>query len=791
MKRMKILAALLALILLLSACSAAAISESTGVRTTSGDGAVTSKEALTFPLGNEVPFNGTGYLAPMISNEKVYNFPQTNNVTFEPGARSDWHTHGGMVILVTGGVGYYQEEGKPAQIIRQGDVLEIAPGVKHWHGAAPDSWFSQVVIYDSHYTGGGGESEPVTDEQYASLNAEEYTGRTVKAGNPVMFQRAASASSNSHFSGPVYISDLLGGENAADAPSLHYVVFDPGVINDWHTHEGGQILIATDGVGYHQIEGQPVEVLHPGDVAYCPSGVKHWHGGSADSTFAHIAANTNPERPGVEWFDRISQEEYRQLSAGAFTDVPAGAYYEAAANWCREQGIFSGTLFSPNTAMTRATVANALYRAKGSPAVTPTAFPDIPAGSEYANAVSWTSANGVMSGYADGHFGGTDPVTRQQMAAVLWRYAGSPSAGAGEDFADEASIAAYARTAVDWARANGVINGKEGNRFDPAGTLTRAQTAAILYRYLVPDASGKPDASGTENSVDPAVYMTTDISPEGLLAVYNALNWTPTGKVAVKLSTGEPPASNYLRPQLIKDVVQLVDGTIVECNTAYGGSRASTAMHYQVARDHGFNDIADVVILDENGAMTLPVSGGTNLKDNLVSQHFGQYDSYLVLSHFKGHAMAGYGGAIKNISIGLGSQEGKCLIHTGGKSNTSPWGGDQTAFTESMAEAGKSVSDYLDNGERIVYVNVMNRLSIDCDCDGNPAEPDLHDIGILASTNPVALDQACIDLVYAQKDGNGASLVGRIESRNGLHTLEHAEEIGLGNRSYQLISIDH
>ena len=162
-----------------------------------------------------------------------------------------------------------------------------------------------------------------------------------------------------------------------------------------------------------------------------------------------------------------------------FSDVPAGAYYEAAANWCREQGIFSGALFSPDRPMTRATVADALYRAKGSPAVTPTAFPDIPAESEYANAVSWTAANGVMSGYADGRFGGTDPVTRQQMAAVLWRYAGSPSAGAGEDFADEAGIAAYARTAVDWARANGVINGKEGNRFDPAGTLTRAQTAAI------------------------------------------------------------------------------------------------------------------------------------------------------------------------------------------------------------------------------------------------------------------------------------------------------------------------
>ena len=377
-------------------------------------------------------------------------------------------------------------------------------------------------------------------------------------------------------------------------------------------------------------------------------------------------------------------------------------------------------------------------------------------------------------------------MTRQQMAAVLWRYAGSPTAGAGEDFADESAIAPYAKTAVDWARANGVINGREGNRFDPTGPLTRAQTAAILYRYLNQDQTASP----SENGDDPKVYMTTDISPEGLMAVYKALNWTPTGKVAVKLSTGEPPASNYLRPELIRDVVQEVDGTIVECNTAYGGQRSSTAMHYQVAKDHGFTDIADVVILDENGSMSLPVNGGTNLRENLVGQHFGEYDSYLVLSHFKGHAMAGYGGAIKNVSIGLGSQEGKCLIHTGGQSHTSPWGGNQTAFTESMAEAGKSVSDYLGNGERIVYVNVMNRLSIDCDCDGNPAEPDLHDIGILASADPVALDQACIDLVYARKDGDGASLVNRIESRNGLHTLEHAEEIGLGSRAYQLVKID-
>lgn len=297
----------------------------------------------------------------------------------------------------------------------------------------------------------------------------------------------------------------------------------------------------------------------------------------------------------------------------------------------------------------------------------------------------------------------------------------------------------------------------------------------------------------TETAVSPekdsasVVYFTSDISPEGLMAVYEALNWEPTGKVAVKLSTGEPPASNYLDPELIKDLVQSVDATIVECNTAYGGSRTETAMHMQVAEDHGFTAIADVDILDADGSMELPVEGGTHLQNNLVGSHFADYDSYIVLSHFKGHAMAGFGGAIKNISIGLGSKEGKCLIHTAGASNTSPWGGDQTGFTESMAEAGKSVSDSLGKGERIIYINVLNNISIDCDCDGNPSEPDIHDIGIVASLDPVAIDQACIDLAFAAEGSE--TLQARVNDRNGLHTLEYAEAIGLGSRSYELVEI--
>ena len=210
-------------------------------------------------------------------------------------------------------------------------------------------------------------------------------------------------------------------------------------------------------------------------------------------------------------------------------------------------------------------------------------------------------------------------------------------------------------------------------------------------------------------------------------------------------------------------------------------------MHYQVAQDHGFTDIANFQILDEDCSMSIPVNEGKHLTENYVGKAFSNYDSYLVLSHFKGHSMAGYGGAIKNISIGLASSEGKSWIHSAGTSR-SGISGNHDDFLESMGEAGKAVSDYLNNGRNIVYINVMNRLSVDCDCDGNPAEPDMHDIGILASTDPVALDKACIDLVYEADDGQ--SLVERIESRNGLHTLEYSEQIGLGKQDYYLVNID-
>ena len=298
------------------------------------------------------------------------------------------------------------------------------------------------------------------------------------------------------------------------------------------------------------------------------------------------------------------------------------------------------------------------------------------------------------------------------------------------------------------------------------------------------DTNGESFMLSEKNENTPVVYMTTDISPEGLAAVYDALGVKAEGNVAVKISTGEN-GSNYLRPELIGSFVNSVDGTIVECNTAYGGDRSETAYHWQLIKDHGYADMAPCDIMDEDGAMPLPVSNGTYITENRVGAHLANYDSIIVLSHFKGHSMAGFGGALKNISIGIASSEGKINIHTGGKGGNSIVG-EQDKFLVSMAEAGKSVSDYMDG--KMVYINVMNRLSISCDCETNPAEPDMHDIGILASTDPVALDEACVDLVYSAADGQ--SLVKRMESQNGLLILKRAEEIGLGSRHYYLESID-
>jgi uncharacterized Fe-S center protein len=286
----------------------------------------------------------------------------------------------------------------------------------------------------------------------------------------------------------------------------------------------------------------------------------------------------------------------------------------------------------------------------------------------------------------------------------------------------------------------------------------------------------------------PAVYFTADISPAGLQKVYEALNWTPGGKLAVKVSTGEPPASNYLRAELIGPLVQSLDGVIVECNTAYGGSRSSSVMHRQVAEDHGFTSFAEFDLMDEDGEAEWPVTGGKRINNAIVGSHAENYSDWLILSHFKGHAMAGFGGAIKNVAIGMSSPSGKVYVHSAGTRTTgSIMHSDQDAWLEAMGEMVTAVRDHVGQ-EHIVYINVMNRLSVDCDCDGHPAEPDIHDIGILASTDPVAVDQACYDLV-CQAEGN-ESLLKRIERQHGLHTLEYAEQIGLGSRTYTLINVD-
>ena len=284
------------------------------------------------------------------------------------------------------------------------------------------------------------------------------------------------------------------------------------------------------------------------------------------------------------------------------------------------------------------------------------------------------------------------------------------------------------------------------------------------------------------------VYFTSDISAEGLVRIYEALGWTPSGKTAVKISNGEPPASNYLRPELIGDLVQKLEGTIVECNTAYGGSRASSEMHRQVAEDHGFTAIADFDLMDEEGEVEWPVTGGSRLDKVIVGSHAENYEDWVILSHFKGHTMAGFGGAIKNVGIGISSPSGKVYVHSAGtRTSGSIMCSDQDAWLEALAEMVMGFRDHVDE-EHIIYINVMNRLSVDCDCDGHPDEPDMHDIGILASSDPVALDQASVDLVYQAEDGE--ALVKRIESRNGIHTLEHAEEIGLGSRTYEMVNID-
>lgn len=290
------------------------------------------------------------------------------------------------------------------------------------------------------------------------------------------------------------------------------------------------------------------------------------------------------------------------------------------------------------------------------------------------------------------------------------------------------------------------------------------------------------------------IYFTSDISSEGLIKVYNALNVELTGNVAVKISTGEPGGHNYLNPNLIKGLVQKLNGTIVECNTAYRGKRFNTEDHINAIKDHGFTDISLCDIMDEDGEMEIPLEGGVHLNGkNIVGKNLEKYNSMLLLSHFKGHAMGGFGGALKNMSIGIASKNGKAWIHSAGltKDPDEMWKNtaDQDDFLESMAEACASVINYI-GPNNLAYINVLNNLSIDCDCDANPHNPEMADIGIYASLDPVAIDQCSYDTIINSSDEGKASLIERMEKLHAIHIVEAANELGLGNREYEVINID-
>lgn len=279
------------------------------------------------------------------------------------------------------------------------------------------------------------------------------------------------------------------------------------------------------------------------------------------------------------------------------------------------------------------------------------------------------------------------------------------------------------------------------------------------------------------------VYFTHEISSEKLLEIYKKLGVELKGKVAVKVHSGEKGNQNYLKPLFYKDIIDYVNGTVVECNTAYDGARNTIEKHLKLLEEHEWFKYYNVDLLDKDEELELPVKEGKHLKINYVGKNIEDYDSMLVLSHFKGHPMGGFGGALKNISIGLASSHGKRNIHGAGKPEEI-WTADHDSFLESMAEADKTIMDYEKN---IVFINVMANMSVDCDCCAVAEDPCMKDIGVLASTDPVALDQACIDLVYNSTDPGKVHLIKRIESRNGIHTIEEAEKLKVGTRNYDLI----
>ena len=287
------------------------------------------------------------------------------------------------------------------------------------------------------------------------------------------------------------------------------------------------------------------------------------------------------------------------------------------------------------------------------------------------------------------------------------------------------------------------------------------------------------------------VYFTKNITKENMIKMYQVLNKELSGNVAVKLHSGEQGNQNYLKPEFLKDIIEYINGTVVECNTAYEGARNTTEKHLKLLESHGWSKYFKTDILDSDGEEALEMPERNTIHKNFIGSHMKNYDSMLVISHFKGHPMGGFGGAIKNISIGLASSYGKKYIHTSGMENPTYeeiFTSDHDKFLESMADAAKSILNfYKDN---ILFINVMVNMSVDCDCCAVAKDPTIKDIGILSSTDPLALDQACVDFVYNSTDPNKTDLIERIESRNGIHTLDAAEKINLGNREYELIEID-
>mgnify|MGYP002509445089 CR=1 FL=1 len=284
------------------------------------------------------------------------------------------------------------------------------------------------------------------------------------------------------------------------------------------------------------------------------------------------------------------------------------------------------------------------------------------------------------------------------------------------------------------------------------------------------------------------VYFSKIITPEKVLELYQLTGKSLEGKVAIKIHSGEVGNQNFLKPDFWKPVIDFVGGTVVECNTAYDGSRNTTAKHMKTLHEHGWSKYFDVDLMDAEGDdLELAIPNGLKIKKNFVGKTLVNYDSLLVLSHFKGHPMGGYGGAIKQLSIGIASSTGKAYIHGVGDINNF-WGSDHDSFLESMADAASSIVDYFKGN--IVYINVMKNMSVDCDCCAVAEDPCMANIGILASLDPIAIDQACLDLVYASDDPGRDHLLERIESKNGVHTIEAAAALGFGSREYELITVD-